>query len=93
MSDERWVVEGAMYGLIESPKHWGDFRNSKMRGLSWEKGGVMRWLKASPEAHLWEVWEQEPQEGSTVVPSVVVGHVAVYVDDLMVVAKREIRSM
>ncbi|MCV6576190.1 MAG: hypothetical protein OIF58_10695, partial [Cohaesibacter sp.] len=30
MKDEVWVVEKAMYGLAESPKDWGDFRNWKM---------------------------------------------------------------
>ena len=34
--EEQWPVTGALYGLIESPKDWGDFRNSKMEKMAWQ---------------------------------------------------------
>eukprot|EP00434_Breviolum_minutum_P027091 symbB.v1.2.023958.t1/scaffold2234.1/size87202/2 len=32
--EEQWQVTGALYGLIASPKDWGDFRNSKMEKMA-----------------------------------------------------------
>ena len=87
-SEERWVVEKAMYGLTESPKDWGDFRNLKMKEIRWSSKGQERWIRASPEPHLWEVCQQDEKEKDK--EPVIVSHIAVYVDDLMVVGKREV---
>ena len=47
--EEQWLVTGALYGLIESPKDWGDFRNSKMEKMVWQSShGKMR-LEKTPE--------------------------------------------
>ena len=86
-ADEKWVVERAMYGLTESPKDWGDFRNSKMKEMRWMSNGQERWIRASPEPHLWEVC-QDDATGQNKDP-VILSHIAVYVDDLMVTGKRE----
>ena len=87
-SEEKWVVEKAMYGLTESPKDWGDFRNSKMKEMKWISNGQERWIRASPEAHLWEACQQDVNEEKK--EPAIVSHIAVYVDDLMVVGKREV---
>ena len=87
-SEERWVVEKAMYGLTESPKDWGDFRNLKMKEIRWSSKGQERWIRASPEPHLWEVCQQDEKEKEK--DPVIVSHIAVYVDDLMVVGRREV---
>ncbi len=50
-SEEKWVVEKAMYGLTESRKDWGDFRNAKMKEMKWISNGQERWIRASPEPH------------------------------------------
>ena len=83
---ERWVVERAMYGLTESPKDWGDYRNMRMSAMKWSSQGFQRWLRKSPEPHLWEVCQQDVVAEESQ-PSVIC-HVAVYVDDLMVTGKR-----
>ena len=85
--EEKWVVEKAMYGLTESPKDWGDFRNLKMKEMKSISNGQERWIRASPEPHLWEVCQKDVKEESK--ETVIVSHIAVYVDDLMVVGKRE----
>ena len=85
LQGERWVVERAMYGLTESPKDWGDYRNMRMSGMKWRSQGYQRWLRRSPEPHLWEVCQQDVAMEE---PSVIC-HVAVYVDDLMVTGKRD----
>ena len=87
LQGERWVVEKAMYGLTESPKDWGDFRNLRMSSMKWSSQGFQRWLRRSPEPHLWEVCQQDVVAEESQ-PSVIC-HVAVYVDDLMVTGKRE----
>ena len=36
--DEAWLVKKALYGLRESPKAWGDYRDcvlAKIRIMSW----------------------------------------------------------
>ena len=87
LQGERWVVEKAMYGLTESPKDWGDYRNLRMSSMKWSSQGFQRWLRRSPEPHLWEVCQQDVVAEESQ-PSVIC-HVAVYVDDLMVTGKRE----
>ena len=87
LQGERWVVEKAMYGLTESPKDWGDYRNLRMSSMKWSSQGFQRWLRRSPEPHLWEVCQQDVVTEESQ-PSVIC-HVAVYVDDLMVTGKRE----
>ena len=87
LQGERWVVEKAMYGLTESPKDWGDYRNMRMSSMKWSSQGFQRWLRRSPEPHLWEVCQQDVVTEESQ-PSVIC-HVAVYVDDLMVTGKRE----
>ena len=86
-ADEKWVVERAMYGLTESPKDWGDFRNSKMKEMRWMSNGQEKWIRASPEPHLWEVC-QDDATGQNKDP-VILSHIAVYVDDLMVTGERD----
>ena len=87
LQGERWVVEKAMYGLTESPKDWGDYRNLRMSLMKWSSQGFQRWLRRSPEPHLWEVCQQDVVTEESQ-PSVIC-HVAVYMDDLMVTEKRE----
>ena len=87
LQGERWVVEKAMYGLTESPKDWGDYRNLRMSSMKWSSQGFQRWLRRSPEPHLWEVCQQDVVTEESQ-PSVIC-HVAVYVDDLMVTGKSE----
>ena len=38
--DEVWFVDKALYGLRESPKLWGDFRDAELRQARWEVEGV-----------------------------------------------------
>ena len=38
--DEVWFVDKALYGLRESPKLWGDFRDAELRQARWVVEGV-----------------------------------------------------
>ena len=58
-----------------------------MSAMKWSSQGFQRWLRKSPEPHLWEVCQQDAVKEESQ-PSVIC-HVAVYVDDLMVTGKRE----
>ena len=82
-SDERWLVECALYGMIESPGDWAAFRNSGLKVMSWTWNKVNYWLERTPEQHLWKV-KKQGAEGSTTA-----GWIAVYVDDFLVAMKSE----
>ena len=82
--EERWVVSGALYGLVESPHDWSVHRDKKMRNLRWRFNGANFYLQLTEEANLWKIVKEEKQgTGKTV------GYVGVYVDDLMFASTRE----
>ena len=79
---ERWEVTGALYGLVESPRDWNDFRNSKMQEMAWHSPSGDLFLEKTPEPHLWKIKLSGKEQKDEV--SSVVGFVAVYIDDLMI---------
>ena len=86
-STERWVVDGAMYGLPESPKDWGCYRDIKVSTFRWQLNQEWYQLRRTPEPNLWYV-VKEAQHGE--VPEEVCGYVTIYVDDILVTAPEPI---
>ena len=76
--DEVWLVDKALYGLQTSPADWSCFRDGEMSGWKWTHGGRNFVLKATAEPNLWKV--KELLKDST---AQTVGHVIVYVDDML----------
>ncbi|CAK9023761.1 unnamed protein product [Durusdinium trenchii] len=74
---EQWIVQGTLYGTIAAPKEWGAYRDRMMAEMVWGEQGEWRLVKL-PEANVWAI------EKKVKVTGVVHGHVAVYVDDVMV---------
>ena len=77
-----WMrVEGALYGLQESPHSWGSFRDGKLQCLTWctpsgEKVGLEQ---CAADVSVWLI-----KSGG-----LVVGTLGVYVDDLLVMTQSE----
>ena len=86
---ERWKVTGALYGLVESPRDWADFRDGRLRQMSWRlhDGGRVQ-LRPTAESHLWKLVELSEDEGEE--EKNVRAYLGVYVDDLVVAAKDDI---
>ena len=78
-------VTGALYGLIESPRDWNDFRNAKMEKMAWDSIRGRMILEKTPEPHLWKVKLVGKDRGEE---EAVVGYVAVYIDDLMIAGEQ-----
>lgn len=75
---ERWQVQSALYGMIDSPADWASFRDDDLARMTWTDKGQTLSLKHTSERHLWEVRCNQDE---------VVGNVLVYVDDLLVTAE------
>ena len=85
--DEKWVVRGALYGLAESPKDWGSYRDGRLKTMAWEEEGQRFHVEATAEAHIWKVVCSMEDHGKT---TEVVAYIGVYVDDLMVSARKDV---
>ena len=91
--DEVWVVTGAMYGLTTAPRDWASHRDNQLRHLRWTQVilGEERKLGLVPLAdpNLWVVKEWKADgKGGVLFAGPSLGYLAVYVDDLLVVAER-----
>ena len=83
-SNEKWRVFCALYGMVESPADWANFRDGGLSVMTWNWKGVRYWLKKTAEQHLWRVCRESPNSdlGETA------GWIAVYVDDFLVAMKQ-----
>ena len=78
-SDEIWEVGKALYGFKEAPKWWARYRDEVLSTASFATSeGQARLQKTASDENLWQIMVS----GNTVI-----GHVLVYVDDLLVVSK------
>ena len=76
---EKWKVNCALYGFVESPADWGDHRDKMMTCMEWTHNGQKCGFRATPERHLWEILEAEK----------VVSLMVTYVDDFLGAAPRD----
>ena len=73
-----WRIERAVYGLRQSPKWWGDFRDSTLRTSSWKGDkGPTRFVQSSVEGNVWKIMTETEE---------VVGFAIIYVDDIMILS-------
>jgi hypothetical protein len=79
------VVEGALYGLVESPTDWAVYRDAACKTISWKgETGQQRRLASTSEPHVWSI--EEMKKTSDGEKWFVIGNMGVYVDDLLLVA-------
>ena len=83
---ERWLVNCALYGFVESPSDWAVCRDGKLEVVTWKLGKEMFWMEPTAERHLWKICKnQEVTRGS----GQTAGWLAVYVDDFLVAMEQE----
>ena len=83
---EWWSVQGALYGLVESPKDWSVHRDQELPLLRWNINGAQYKLVQMEELHLWMV---TPVEMTSSWKPGSQGFFATYVDDFLVGAPQE----
>ena len=88
-ANERWLVRRALYGLPSSPACWAVHRDNTLKTFCWQDFtlGMKCHLRQTPEGNLWEVLGTSEKSGQ-----VVVGHLLVYVDDMMIIGSESVRS-
>ena len=80
---ELWLVHQALYGFVESPADWAIYRDQQVKAMRWDHGCGHYQLKPTGEPHLWKLVRSSGEgEG----PEEQRGLVAIYVDDMMVLA-------
>ena len=83
---EMWLVERALYGLRESPKLWGDYRDIEISQMSFQANHITyEYQQSFAEENLWLVRGKDAGDGDRVE-----GLALVYVDDVMLFGTREI---
>lgn len=75
---EKWKVQCAPYGMVESPSDWSAYRDCCMDKMRWQDDQGSYRLRRIPERHLWKI---EDDTGR------LRGAVVVYVDNLFVAAE------
>ena len=78
--DEYWEVCRAVYGFKEAPKWWAQFRDQELsKGEFATPQGAARLRRTVSDENLWEiVWNS----------GFVIGHILVYVDDLLILGSK-----
>ena len=85
---ERWLINGAMYGLQESPHDWSCFRDRCMARFAWKDELGSFQLRRTPEPNLWQIIQLGDKEED----EKAVGAMAVYVDDILITAPEAIAA-
>ena len=89
--DDVWFVDQALYGLRESPKLWGDFRDSELKLATWEVEGAQYHLQQmSSDDQLWRITKHDLRKDGPVSPVETLGFILVYVDDIFTVGDAKV---
>ena len=94
-AEERWICDGAMYGLDTSPADWASFRDHHMSSFRWETPTHRCHLSRSPEPNIWSIMgvcktkypEPVLNDDAHADP---LGFLIVYVDDILCVGPRPV---
>eukprot|EP00439_Symbiodinium_sp_Y106_P022102 s6340_g2.t1 len=79
-ADEYWQVCKAVYGFKEAPKWWSQFRDQELsKAILQTDQGTAYLRQTASDENLWEI---------ALVDGSVIGHVLVYVDDLLILSTR-----
>ena len=89
---ERWRIQKALYGLPSSPACWALYRDRCMKSFEWERNGCRYGMKQTAEGNLWEILETPKTPIGKDLEPQRVGHVLVYVDDMMVLGPPTVRQ-
>ena len=82
---EYYRAEKAIYGLRQSPKRWGDFRDQRMQDMVTPSGYYFRQSVAEP--NLWKILRMTTEkEGRDEILGELHGFILVYVDDMLILA-------
>ena len=73
---EKWLVHKALYGFVESPSDWAQFRDDSMRSMRWVQNGQTLCLCQTNERHIWKIHPEADM-------SVDYRYLAVYVDNIL----------
>ena len=84
-ASERWLVQGAMYGLETSPADWSVFRDQRLKAFERKLEGRSLKLQQTTEANVWAAMEQKKETNEPQAPS---GYVVIYVDDFLAAGPR-----
>eukprot|EP00435_Cladocopium_sp_Y103_P031864 s2799_g8.t1 len=91
-SQETWLCDSAMYGLVSSPKDWAQHRDLVIPTMSWQRlVGEKTWVGSfSPAAdqHLWHLKERCQETGE----EKNCGVMAIYVDDVLLAATDDVAA-
>ena len=79
---ELWHVDGNIYGLTTSPRDWANHRDSTFQSFTWQSDGVPCGLERTKEENLWKLRKEVDGKWVTA------GHLAVYIDDLLVTGEQ-----
>ena len=86
-SDEIWLIEKALYGLVSSPRGWCLHRDEVVPTISWRRtrlgAEVVGHFIKTADDNIWRREEVEVNTGERHWP----GLLSVYVDDLLVAAE------
>ena len=77
---EYYLAQKAMYGLHQSPRCWGLYRDQVLRNMRSTQGH--RFVQAEAEPNLWSIMKGEDEEKEK--EGEAVGFLLVYIDDLMI---------
>ena len=83
---ELWHVNGNIYGLTTSPRDWSNHRDHTLPQLRWDTSIGDCFLQKTREENQGRIRCQGDQG------EVTVGHIAVYIDDLLVTGEKEVVS-
>ena len=76
--DEIWMIDKALYGFRESPKWWSVHRDRVLSTARWAADTGSLWLEQfASEGNVWAIRHED---------GTCVGHVLVYVDDILVLS-------
>ena len=98
---EHWLITSAMYGLVTSPKDWSSFRDAELQKMVGHfktddeegevAGATCFSFRPLEDPNLWAIQEVFPdKEESGDKWGRVIGHMIVYVDDILMVGPREV---
>ena len=80
--DEFWEVRRAVYGFKESPKWWSQYRDGELAGANFQTHlGQAKLRRTTSDDNLWEMILED---------GTCVGHVLVYVDDLLLLCDQNV---
>ena len=84
--DDVWFVDQVLYGSRQSPKLWGDFRDSELKLATWQVEGVQYHLQQMlSDDQLWRITKHDLRKDGPVSPVETLGFILVYVDDIFTV--------